>query len=235
MARRSGLLTTGISSKRAATVCGIIGAVILLFSAILIFIAVDRYNYAKRAVSEGESIYATCTQKWSETKTRTHKSKSGSKKRTTTTYYYANAEYTYNGQKYYCNKLSVSSSTQVGTKINIYVLPENPARYVEPGDQNISLSGIIFFASMIVVGMSLVFSAISANRRFNRYGSVQNLNSTYHNNGMNNTYQGYNNPNNTYQGYNNPNNTYQGYNNPNNTYQGYNDSNNTYQGHNNQW
>ena len=226
MARTSRVtMVRGIPNKRAAMVCGVIGAMILLFSAILIFIAVDRYNYAKRAVSEGESIYATCTQKWSETKTRTHKSKHGSRKRTTTTYYYANAEYMYNGQKYYCNKLSVNSSTQVGTKINIYVLPENPARYVEPGDQNISLSGIIFFASMIVVGMSLVFSAISANRRFNRYGSVQNLNSTYHNNGMNNTYQGYNDSNNTYQGYNNPNNTYQGYNNP----------NNTYQGHNNQW
>ena len=235
MARRSGLLTTGIPMKSSVIVCGILGAVILLFSSICIFISVERYNYAKRAVSEGDSVYATCTQKWSETKTVTRKHKHSLRTKTKTTYYYANAMYIYNDQKYYCNKLSVDSSMQVGDQIHIYVLPENPARYVEPGDRTVSLFSVILYAAMIIFGVTLVFSAISQSRRLKKYRSAQNLNSTYQNNGMNNTYQGYNNPNNTYQDYNAPNNTYQGYNNSNNTYQGYNDSNNTYQGHNNQW
>lgn len=221
MARRRGGLSSGrISSKREAMVCGIIGVIVLLISAVLIFFAVDRYNYAKRAVSEGESIYATCTNKWSETKTKTHKSKHGSRTKTTTTYYYADAVYNYNGVTYHCSKLSVDSSMQVGKQIQIYVLPENPARYVEPKEQSVSLTGVIFYAVMVLMGSTLLFSAISANRRLNKYGSL-----TAPVQPLNNTYQGYNNPNNTYQGYNDPNNIYQGYNDPNNTYNGYNSNN----------
>ena len=195
----------------------IMGIIIILISLTIWGVSVYNFNYAKKAVTEGVSISATCTKTWSETKTRTHKSKYGSSRKTKTTSYYANASYMYGGQNYHCNKLSVSSSTKVGSSIGIYILPENPAKYVQSADMGSLLITSLICGVMTLMGTSGVTAALryrknSANRQNYLSSNIQPVNpvpQTMYNNSYN--------PNNTYRGYDgryNPNNTYQGYNNP---------------------
>ena len=244
MARRRHLSGNLIMNRNVAKSYMVIGIVLLFFSLAFAWWGFDNYNYAQRAVSEGDSVYATCTNKWSETKTTTHKSKYGSRKKTQHTYYYADAVYTYQGQKYNCTKISVDSSTKVGDNILVYVMPENPSRYVVPGQQYSSFGTIILFIVLAVMGISTISVAVRSLIYINQNGGKLPVSESYDGT-INVTYPSYSNnqynPNNTYQGYDNQynqNNTYGGQYNPNNTYQGYdNNPNNTYNGYNinNRW
>ncbi len=215
-----------VMTKGTAVVYLIMGVVVILFSVMGIGLSVYNYSYAQRAMSEGDEVYATYTEKWSETKTKTSKSKHGTRKKTKTTYYYANATYTYNGQKYDCHKLSVNSSTKVGDTVRLYVLPENPAKYIRPGQDMGWLIVVIACGMFIIMGGSFVMIGIKNRHAPSRREYIsQNtpLADTYN---PNTTYQGYNGNFNTY----NPNNTYQDYNNNFDTYNSYQENNN-----NNRW
>ena len=210
-----------VMTKGTAVVYLIMGVVVILFSVMGIGLSVYNYSYAQRAMSEGDEVYATYTEKWSETKTKTSKSKHGTRKTTKRTYYYANATYTYNGQTYNCHKLSVNFSTKVGDTVKLYVLPENPAKYIKPG-QNMGWLIVVAACGMfILMGSSFVVIGVknrhAPSRRDFLSRNVQLANTTYQ--GYNDNFDTYNN--NSYQGYNSNFDTY----NSNNSYQGNNNNN----------
>lgn len=223
-----------IVNEKTARIYGTAGVIFILLSVILVGISVYNFNYAQRAISEGESISAVCTKKWSESKRTRHKVNGVVTKSTVNTSYYADATYIYGGQTYYCHRLSSNAATQVGDYIRVYVLPENPGKYVQPEQKSDWFPMIIAFGFTALIGISMLSTSISSIRRFRKYGdnSIPQITGSYHN-GINNTYQNYNNQysTNTYQGYDNqynPNNTYQNYDNqynPNNSYQGYDNHN----------
>lgn len=219
-----------ILSERAARIYGIVGVIFILISGILAGIAVYNFSYAQRVISEGESISAVCTKTWSETKTTTTKKSGKTKKKTKHTYYYADATYLYKDQYYDCHRLSADSNTKVGDYIRVYVLPENPGKYVQPEQKSDWFPMIIAFGFTALMGISMVSTAISNLRRFRKYGYIDNT--TYQTDNSMNTCRNYHNSmgnqydfGNTYQNYDNQyNNNYQGYN-PNNSYQGYDNHN----------
>lgn len=232
MARRNA--RNFITNEKTARIYGIVGVIFILISVILVGISVYNFSYAQRAVSEGESISAVCTKKWSETRTSAVKKSGGIKKKTKHIYYYADATYLYKGQYYDCKRLSVDSNTKIGDYIRVYVLPENPGKYVQPEQKGQWFPMILAFGITSIIGISMLSTSISSIRRFREYGYIEN--NTYQNNNGMNTYQNYNtgmenqyNFGNTYQNYDNQyNNTYQGYNggyNSNNSYQGYDNHN----------
>lgn len=194
-----------MSSKWESFWCGIIGVVMIIVSIVVYSVSIGEYNYAKNARENGDVVYASCTYKWSETKTT--RTKTGTKnhkktKTTTHTYYYANAKYNYQDNVYECYKLSVSSSTKVGDAIKIYVLPEHPEKYVQEGTETISLLTIITFSFLPLLGISCLSVPISNARRKRKYGITSNtVPQNVNGNNINNS----NNPNNTYSGYNNNN------------------------------
>ena len=232
MARRRRVVMNGSTAKGSI----IAGIVFILIAIIMAGSMAYEISYAQKAMSEGVSVSAVCTKRWSETKTTSHKSKTHTTTTTKHTYYYANADYTYNGQKYNCSKLSVDSGTRVGDIITLYILPENPGKYIQPGKTTFSISLSIMCLVFFSMGASAVSRGVAYRKRVQRGGYTvgisQPANNIYQsNNGGMTAYNGLANqysPNNTYQGYNdyNPNSTYQGYNDtPNNTYQSYNDNN----------
>ena len=232
MARRRRVVMNGSTAKGSI----IAGIVFILIAIIMAGSMAYEISYAQKTMSEGVSVSAVCTKRWSETKTTRHKSKGHTTKTTKHTYYYANADYTYNGQEYNCHKLSVDSGTQVGDTIRLYILPENPAKYIQPGKATFSIPLAVICVVFFSMGVSAVSRGVAYRKRVQRgYGAdiLQPANNIYQsNNGGMTAYNEFSNqysPNNTYQGYNdcNSNNSYQGYNgyNPNSTYQGYDNHN----------
>ena len=100
-----------IVNEKTAKVYGVAGAVFIFISVILVGISVYNFNYAQRAVSEGDSVNAVCTKKWSESKRTRHKVNGVVTKSTVNTSYYADATYIYGGQTYYCHRLSSDAAT----------------------------------------------------------------------------------------------------------------------------
>jgi len=203
---------------------GVMGVVMIVISIFIYSGAISEYVYAKNVRENGEAVYASCTYKWSETKTtRTRTGSKYNKKTKTTkhTYYYADASYNYNDQMYTCHKLSVTSATQVGDAIKIYVLPEHPEKYIQDGKETSTLVKLLTFSYLPIIGIVCLAMPISNLRKKRRYGITSNT----VNQNVNNSYN-YNN------NFNNPNNAYRGYDNynPNNIYQGY-DSNNSNNDH----
>lgn len=183
-----------ILNEKTAKIYAIVGLAFIVISLILLGTSINNFNYAQRVIAEGDAVNATCTRKWSETKKKSHK---------VIDYYYADATYTYGGNIYSCNRLSVDPYTQVGDDIRVYVLPENPAKYVQPKQKSNWFPMIIAFGATTVVGISMLYTAISSIRHIRKYGNTSLEMISDNNGSINNTHQNYRNQYNPYDTYNN--------------------------------